>query len=237
MQHIHFGEQARHECPTLGRDDEDDDGFVGRSQGGRKASRHAAGHVHPMTSAPRTTTALLAGLLSLALAGCGEERPLESEPEFVHGSGGVHASVGEVLLRDVSIDEPGDTLYAAGDTARLQLTLFNEAEQPDALIGVTSPAASRSQLLVDRDCDGTAEVVGRIPMPAEPLLRTPSVTPPDGPEVNYRVDLLFDEPVRSGLTVPVTFTFEEAGSTTVQVPVEQTDQPLEQDVARCEPAA
>lgn len=190
-----------------------------------------------MTSAPRTTAALLAGLLSLALAGCGQERPLESEPELLHGAGGVHASVGEVLLRVVSIDEPGGTLYAEGDTARLRLTLFNEAEQPDSLTSVTTPAASRTQLLVDRDCDGTAEVVGRIPLPAEALLRTPSVAQPDGPEVDYRVDLLLDEPVRSGLTVPVTFTFDRAGSTTVQVPVEQTDQPLEQDVARCEPAA
>ena len=190
-----------------------------------------------MTSAPRTTATLLAGLLSLALVGCGQERPLESEPEFLHGAGGVHASVGEVLLRDVSIDEPSDTLYTTGDTARLRLTLFNEAEHPDALTSVTSPAASRTHLLVDRNCDGTAEVVGRIPLPAKALLRTPSVTPPDGPEVNYRVDLLLDEPVRSGLTVPVTFTFERAGSTTVQIPVEQTDQPLQQDVARCEPVA
>ena len=181
--------------------------------------------------------ALLAGLLSLALVGCGQERPAETEPEFLHGAGGVNASVGEVLLRDVSIDEPSDTLYAAGDTARLRVTLFNEAEQSDALTDVASPAVSRARLLVDRDCDGTAEVVGRIPLPAQALQRTPSVTPPDGPEVNYRVDLVFDEPVRSGLTVPVTFTFEQAGSTTVQVPIEQTDEPLEQDVAGCEPAS
>ena len=190
-----------------------------------------------MTFARRTTLALLAGLLSLSLTGCGEERPLESEPEFLHGAGGVHAEVGEVLLRNVSIGEPGETLYAAGDTARLRLTLFNEAEQPDALVSVSTPAASRPRLLVDRDCDGRAEVVGRIPLPAQALLRTPSVVTPDGPEVDYRVDLLFDEPVRSGLTLPVTFTFARAGSTTVQVPVEQTDQPLELDVARCEPAA
>ena len=78
-----------------------------------------------MTSARRTPLALLAFLLSSALTGCGEERPLESEPEFLHGAGGVHAEVGEVLLRDVAIGEPGDTLYAAGDTARLRLTLFN----------------------------------------------------------------------------------------------------------------
>lgn len=101
---------------------------------------------------------------------------------------------------------------------------------------MTTPAASRTRLLVDRDCDGSAETVGRIPLPAQPLPRRRSVTPPDGPEVDYRVDLLLDEPIRSGLTSPVTSTFARAGSTTVQIPVEHTDQPLERDVARCEPA-
>ena len=32
-QHIHFGEQARHECPTMGGDDEDGDGFISTAEG------------------------------------------------------------------------------------------------------------------------------------------------------------------------------------------------------------
>ena len=32
-QHIHFGEQARHECPTMGQDDEDGDGFISTAEG------------------------------------------------------------------------------------------------------------------------------------------------------------------------------------------------------------
>ena len=184
----------------------------------------------------RAAGALLAGCLGLTVTGCGGERPLESESEFLHGAGGVHARVGEVLLRDVSIEEPRDTRYRAGDVVRLRVTLFNEAEVPDALVAVRSPAASDTRLLVDRNCDGTAEMVGRVPLPAKELVRTPSTSVPDGPEVNYRVDLRLDQPLRSGLTVPVTFTFQRAGSTTVQVPIELTDQPLQQDDPQCEPA-
>ncbi len=181
--------------------------------------------------------AVATGCLGLALTGCGAGRPVANEAHFLHGAGGVNTRVGEVLLRDVSIDEPRDTLYQAGDVVRLKVTLFNEAEAPDALVGVSTPAASDTRLLVDRDCDGTAEVVGQVPLPAKALVRTPAPTVPNGPEVNYRVDLRLDQPLRSGLTVPATFTFQHAGSTTVQVPIELTDQPLQQDVTRCEPSA
>ena len=32
-QHIHFAEQARHECPTMSQDDEDGDGFISTAEG------------------------------------------------------------------------------------------------------------------------------------------------------------------------------------------------------------
>ena len=32
-QHIHFGEEARHECPTLARDDDNNDGLINTSEG------------------------------------------------------------------------------------------------------------------------------------------------------------------------------------------------------------
>lgn len=189
------------------------------------------------SGARRAVGALLTAGLGLAVAGCGSERPGASESEFLHGAGGVDARVGEVLLRDVSIEEPRDTLYRAGDVVRLRVTLFNEAETPDALVDVSSPAAGAVRLTVDRDCDGTPEVVGRVPLQAGAAVRTPAPTTPDGPEVDYRVDLRLDQLLHSGQTVPVTFAFQRAGSTTVQVPVELTDEPLQQDVTRCEPTA
>ncbi len=116
------------------------------------------------------------------------------------------------------------------------MTLINEAERGDALVRVESPAVAEARLLVDHDCDGQPEVEGRIPLPAQEPVRTPAPGVPDGPEVDYRVDLRRDQPLGSGSTVPVTFTFRNAGSTTLNVPVELSGQPLQQDLTRCEPS-
>lgn len=188
--------------------------------------QHAASAVLP-------AAALVAAVL---LTGCGSEQPLPGETGFLNGAGGVDTRVGPVLLRDVSIDEPDDGVYAPGDLVRLRVTLFNEAATQDALSAVSTPAASDSLLLVDRDCDGTTERVGEVLLPPQPTVRTPAPGVPDGPEVYDAVQLQLDEQLRSGESVPVTFTFREAGSTTVQVPVELSGAPLLADDAACEPA-
>ncbi len=59
----------------------------------------------------------------------------------------------------------------------------------------------------------------------------------DGPEPYYRVDIALDEQLSAGEFVPVTFTFANAGSTTVQVPVELTVEAERDDDAECEPLA
>lgn len=184
----------------------------------------------------RPAAVLTAVVLALA-TGCGDDEaaPLSGEGEFLHGADGVHTRVGEVLLRDISVDEPADTEYAAGDVVRLRVTLVNEAERPDALVGVRSTVAADTAVLVDADCDGTFESTGSVPLPAAPAVRTPAVEVPDGPEVPYVVGVRLDEPVPSGSSVPVTFVFRNAGATTVQVPVELTGQPLVEDDPGCEP--
>lgn len=185
----------------------------------------------------RSARCLLVVLVGGTLAGCGAGRSAEpGESGFLHGAGGVNTSVADVLLRDVSIDEPGDTAYQPGDVARLRLTLFNEAPQSDALVRVSTPAASVSRIVVDSDCDGIAEIVGEVPLPPQPALRTPAPSRPDGPEIDYLVELQLDQKVPSGTFVPVTFTFRQAGTTTVQVPVELTNSG-DRDTAACEPTA
>lgn len=186
-----------------------------------------------MTSCARLRAVAVAGCLGVLLTACGGERPNASESEYLHGAGGVNSRVGEVLLRDVSLDEPEDGLYGAGDAVRLRVTVLNEAERPDTFLGVSTPVAARSYLIVDADCDGTLERVGQLPLPANPQVRSPGPEAPDGPEVFYRVDLLLNRSLRSGESVPVTFAFRNAGSTTVQVPVELTNTP--NDDAACEP--
>lgn len=175
-------------------------------------------------------------VMTVASTACGGDSD-EGESEFLHGAAGVHGSVEEVLLRDVSVDEPVDGVYERGDVARLRVVLFNEAPVPDVLTSVSSPVAADVRLLVDADCDGAAERIGSIPLPPQPPVARPDTTPPDGPEPFYRVDVAFDEQVRTGEFIPVTFTFANAGSTTVQVPVELTVEAERDDDAECEPVA
>ena len=125
---------------------------------------------------------VLALTAALALSGCGQERSSTTESELLHGAGGVNSRVGPVLLRDVSIDEPDDGLYEPGDVVRLRVTLFNEAPTPELLTGVSTPAATDSRLVVDRDCDGTPERIGELALPAQPPVRTPAPGVPDGPD-------------------------------------------------------
>ena len=181
--------------------------------------------------------ALLALLvMTVGSTACGGDSD-EGESEFLHGAAGVHTNVGQVLLRDVSVDEPVDGVYERGDVARLRVVLFNKAPVPDVLTSVSTPVAADVRLLVDADCDGTAERIGSIPLAPQPPVARPAPTPPNGPEPFYRVDVAFDEQVRTGEFIPVTFTFANAGSTTVQVPVELTVEADRDDDAECEPVA
>lgn len=176
-------------------------------------------------------------LLAVGLTACGEENtPFQGE-DFISATSGANEQVGEVLLRDVSIDEPPDTEFEPGDAVRLHLTLVNQAEVPDALLAVSTSVADAAAVLVDSDCDGTFETAGEVPLPATPVVRTPSTDRPDGPTVDYLVGLRLDERVASGSSVPITFVFRNAGTATFEIPVELSDAPLREDDGACEPSA
>lgn len=195
-------------------------------------------------NAPLHRTRSAAGLLALVLvatacAGDDEAREQAADPPAAQpvpggNAAGVDARVGEVRLLDVSFDEPPDRSYDVGDVVRMRFVLANEAERPDTLLEVTTPVASRAYLARDRDCDGQAERVEEIPLPAEEPVRTPAPGVPDGPERHSAADVVLDQRLLAGETAPVTFRFRNAGSGTVQVPVELTGQRNVAD-PQCEP--
>lgn len=183
---------------------------------------------------PRPAAAL-AVLLAVSAAGCGGGRdeareqgpdgPASERLPIPSGTvNGVNGQVGEVLLRDVSFDEPPDRSYDSGDVVRLRFTVFNQAERPDALLGVQTPVASRTTLLYDRDCDGDTEQIDRLQLEGQADVRTPAPGRPDGRERRPHVEVLLEKRLLAGEIAPVTFRFRNAGSTTLQVPVELTGQ-------------
>lgn len=143
------------------------------------------------------------------------------EPQQVHGSGtmGTNAEVGDVVLRNVFVRAPGDGAYQRGEDAVVRLAMFSRSDRPDALLGVRTRSADQVELRSDTDCDGTAETVPRIGVPAEG-----AVNEPGSVDSAYHLRVVdFSEEVLAGTTVPLTFIFEDAGEVEVDALVEAED--------------
>ncbi|WP_367127466.1 copper chaperone PCu(A)C [Saccharothrix sp. HUAS TT1] len=158
------------------------------------------------------TTALLGAVL-LAVTACGEpQRVLES------GTMGANGRIGDVVLRNAVVQAPPDGPWRPGDDASVTLTLLTESDRSDSLVGVRAGSAARVELVADRDCDGRGERVDRLRLPAGG-----AVAGPGGVGTAYRLRIVdFTREVLAGTTVPLTFTFADAGETTLDVPVETT---------------
>jgi copper(I)-binding protein len=152
--------------------------------------------------------------LAAVLAGCGNPQQV-----IQSGTVGSNGQIGDVLLRNVYVESPSADGYPAGSDATVRLTLLNQASQPDALTGVTSDVATRADIRADTDCDGTAETLPSLALPA----RIDLTSPPNGPgpnEARYFVRLAdLRIGILQGGSVPITFTFRNAGSITLPTPV------------------
>lgn len=161
----------------------------------------------------------------LALGGCGAGQIAQTVE--ITATGGIGGQAGSMIVRDAAItyDGPieGDTVYAPGDTAPLQLTVVNDATAtvddgmlPDRLVAVSSPIAAEGRITGDaRIPDGHVLTAGY----GDPIA---SIAVP--PTTTVDVALVgLTEPVRAGLTYPVVLTFERAGELRLQFPVEYPD--------------
>lgn len=147
---------------------------------------------------------LLPAAAVLALAtGCaaGQVSQTNSQSSTVDGA---TANVGDIALRDISFEYPDGGKYAAGDSARLQFYAVNgNPVQADSLLDVSSPAFG-----------GELDSEEGVPIEL-----------PAGDGVSFRNDGLnleltdLSESMYPSVQVEVTFTFENAGQVTVQVPV------------------
>ncbi|HYH30443.1 MAG TPA: hypothetical protein VD903_08665 [Pseudonocardia sp.] len=178
---------------------------------------------HAATRAPWTAAAVVPVLL--ALGGCGAGQIAQTVE--VTATGGIGGQVGSMIVRDAAItyDGPieGDTVYAPGDAAPLQLTIVNDATatvddgmDPDRLIAVSSPIAAGGRITGDaRIPDGHTLTAGY----GDPIA---SITLPQTTTVDVALVGL-TEPVHAGLTYPVVLTFERAGELRLEFPVEYPD--------------
>ncbi len=199
-----------------------------------------------MTALPptRRRLAAVAGAV-LVLTGCGNAEPdetLSDDPAEVEG-GAVGPDVrlnDDVGLQQVQLEYPLDGVYEAGEDARLFMAVTNTGGEPVTLTDISGPDFSGVRVQ-------TAEGQGLpLTVDADDNLYVGAQGPPD-------ITLLdLGRELRSSQSVPVTFTFAEAGEVTIDVPVSAEGQnptppfdfpdddpdqdPTEDDVATPSPA-
>jgi len=127
---------------------------------------------------------------------------------------GTDAEIGGVLLRDVFVEAPGDGSYQRGDDAVVRFAMFRETDAADVLLGVRTSTADDVELRSDEDCGGTGGTVQRIPVPLDTAGSA-------DPTYHLRIVDLSEE-VLARTTISLTFSFENAGETTVETVVKAT---------------
>lgn len=161
----------------------------------------------------------------LFATGCGAGQ-IAQTANHVTATNGAQGRVGPMLVRDAQlVGQPpvtGDTLHEPGADVPVRVTIVHDASHSvpgvgaDRLVAVSSPSFTAGRVTGDTRVDvGGALAAGY----DEPVSAVTT-----GGTQRIGITLLgLREPLRAGLTYPVTFTFERAGPLTLQLPVANPD--------------
>jgi len=178
-----------------------------------------------------TALALAAGAaLTLSACGAGQISQTATQVAAINGNSG---NVGQIALRNVHVIYPDSEEYSLepGGKAALGFSIVNlDPYTPDKLTGISTDFAAAATGVGDLEIPPGRSVVAGLPpaeaAEAEELVVDESPKPAGDEEepdtaVPVAVELTgLKEGVRPGLTIPVTFTFAEAGDVTISVPVD-----------------
>lgn len=158
-------------------------------------------------------------LLVGTLAGCGggstPARRLHTTPSPRPGV--TKTTVGDIELQHLRIERPADETHLIGANVGLYVTIVHRPPRVDRLTSVTSPDATRAVIRAGASA------------PARPVdLRIPgrSTLPMQHADKTHLELSGLKREIQQGMVVPVTFVFEEAGSVTVNVPVQVANHPI-----------
>jgi periplasmic copper chaperone A len=160
----------------------------------------------------RGKVAVAALLALLLLAGCGSMQAGSGNPYRARIGVDTDGQVGQLRLLSVAIAAPdgrGST-HLAGDSAELFLTIANDGGAEDVLTAATSEAA---QQVVFRNGDASPDPRLELSVPPAGVAVLRETTGPHLELSGLR------ETLHSGLSVPVTFRFRDAGSLSLEVRV------------------
>jgi hypothetical protein len=174
--------------------------------------------IRPTSARPtRRWLVAVVGSVLLAGSGCGaqdappreEDAPLEEPgPEVDGGAVGPDVQVtDDIGLQQVQLEYPEDGLYEEGESARVYFAVANSSGEPAVLTDISGPDFSGVEV---ETADGSG-----LPLTADP--NDDLYVGAEGPPTVTLLDL--GRSLRSSQSIPVTFTFAEAGEVTVDVVV------------------
>lgn len=146
----------------------------------------------------------LAAAALITMSACGDVVPFQSQEHPVVP--GVEATLGSVLIRNATI-----TIDPDSTSGQLLLVLFNDGTAPDTLTSVSSPQVATA--ILPSSPSGAASTRG------VELASRSSVSLFGGTQA-IALSGITGGP-RVGASLPITFQFAAAGSTTLQVPISQ----------------
>jgi copper(I)-binding protein len=187
----------------------------------------------------RKMSSVVAGLGAvLFIAGCGAGQITQTDSQEA-AINGAAADVGDLAIRDAELvfpeAVPGATTetgqpvyyYPAGSQAAAELVIVNEGGTTDELVSVTSEFAGNVSVQGDTNVvERSTLVIGPIGEDVQAdLPQSSSVPPPSEEQVDDQVghaSIVLEQlssDLWPGQSVPVTFTFRNAGSVTVDMPI------------------
>ncbi|HEY2296837.1 MAG TPA: hypothetical protein VGH43_03845 [Jatrophihabitans sp.] len=190
----------------------------------------------------RTVSAAVGvAVLSAACAAGQHASTAEEKPSL----DGTHAQVGDILLEGVAFRSPSGTSYASGSSVPLIAYIANNGQQADKLVKVQStdfaggwdvvstpsldagPSGASSPAATGRATNGRPQKI-----PAESAvgfgLQNLSPSGAGSPESIVLIGYKGPDPLFPGMSSTVTFTFANAGSVSLSVPVHLTTAPTGQ---------
>ncbi len=171
----------------------------------------------PMSPHPsrRLAAALVGAVLMLGACGEDEENPLQDDQVEVEGGAvGPDVMVNEDLeLLQVQLEYPLDGVYEEGEAARLFFAVNNTGSEPATITDISGPDFSGVRV---EKSDGQG-------LPLQVDANDNLYVGAEGPPNVTLLDL--DQSLRSSQSIPVTFTFAEAGEVTVEAMVSAEEDP------------
>jgi copper(I)-binding protein len=194
--------------------------------------------------------AALGATLLTASCAAGQHAASAQEHPSINGT---NAEVGSIDLRAVAVVAPSSQCYRPGADAPLTMSIVNTGRQPDSLTGVSSPRFSSYTVAKTADdlapASGTGDCASpsasasgsASSAPAQPAAAPQTVAPgkalqlglmdtgttdPGVPTAPIVVlSGLKGGPLYPGESIPVTFSFADAGQVTLQIPVQLSAAP------------